>query len=60
MVQYGLVDPKEHKKRKQADLNPLPMELRDEYVTEFSPRSTRSRRSEESLVQVTEDLLLLN
>lgn len=32
MVKYGFIDPKELKKRKASDVNPLPMELRDEYV----------------------------
>lgn len=52
VVKYGLVDPKEHRKRKQADLNPLPMELRDEYVV--SPHPDQSSQEGTAGVHVTD------
>lgn len=33
VVKFGLVDPQKLRNRKPADNNPLPLELRDEYVS---------------------------
>lgn len=60
MVKHGFTDPKEHRKKKAADMNPLPMELRDEYVRSCSFRSTKSRKNRERPEMALENLQLLN
>ena len=60
VVKYGLIDPKEHKKKKRVDFNPLPMELRDEYVLTTLNRSTRSRKSTETQNYLLERLSRAN
>lgn len=46
MIGHGFVDPKELKSRKTTDVNPLPMELRDEYVASTDEDQSSAKRSQ--------------